>query len=57
MYINIMLLALCCCNLPAALQDHAQQQAADAPEESFEDEWAALPPEVMAMVAALQAKQ
>jgi hypothetical protein len=38
------------------LQEHAQQQQADAPEESFEDEWAALPPEMLAMVAELQSR-
>jgi hypothetical protein len=38
------------------LQEHAQQQQADAPEESFEDEWAALPAEVLAMVAEMQSR-
>jgi hypothetical protein len=45
------------CGVAACLlQEHAQQQQADAPEESFEDEWAALPPEVLAMVAELQSR-
>jgi hypothetical protein len=38
------------------LQEHVVQQQSDAPEEAFEDEWAALPPEVLAMVAELQAQ-
>ncbi|WIA40788.1 hypothetical protein OEZ86_004466 [Tetradesmus obliquus] len=37
-------------------QDNAQQQQTDAPEEGFEEEWAALPPEVLEMVAQLQAR-
>lgn len=38
------------------LQEHAQQLVTDAAEACFDDEWASLPPEVMAMVAELQAR-
>lgn len=42
--------------VPVLLQDHACQTAADAAEVSFDDEWSALPPEVLAMVQEIQTR-